>query len=350
MATSTSQQDFGLMPSPAVDPSQIPVLRPIHHTPSLLLINRTTDFSTTSYELNNFNPPETPSKSLSSTPRKPPNPPSTFMIKVSILLSRSSGRDKLASLLQYGAMFIADQRLIPVLDKTPYLNLEESMSTGRKTLRLFKWLKEFERMERAFLQVDPGPHESKLRKTVASVIGLFMHTCSFVYYLVDNILYCSQTGLIRAPEILTLDRMRSVLQLHPESNPMANLDDSFVLLQEKFHLARRVEFEDKLKDWKNLSSLFRLLSALVYCSIQIDSANHALGKEKDMKKRQNLEDLKYDSWTEIMGSLCNLGILLNRLKYLGFDRIPMWGVGVLGIGSSLFGLEKNWPVEKMEDF
>lgn len=341
------------MPSPAVDPSQIPVLRPIHHTPSLLLINRTTDFSTTSYELNNFNPPETPSKSLSSSgaPRKPPAPPSAFMIKVSILLSRSSGRDKLAALLQYGAMFFADQRVFPVSDKTPYLNLEESMSTGRKTLRLFKWLKEFERMERAFLQVDPGPHESKLRKTVASVIGLFMHTCSFAYYLVDNVLYCSQTGLIRAPEILTLDRMRSALQLQTETNPSSTplVDDSFVLLQQKFHSAKRAEFEDKLKDWKNLSSLFRLLSALVYCSIQIDSANHALGKETDVKKRRELEALKYDSWTEIFGSLCNLGILLNRLKYYGFDRIPMWGVGLLGIGSSLFGLEKNWPVEKVED-
>lgn len=41
----------------------------------------------------------------------------------------------------------------------------------------------------------------------------------------------------------------------------------------------------------------------------------------------------------------NLCILLSRLKYPMFRRIPLWGIGILGMIAACCGIHKNWPQE-----
>ena len=70
-----------------------------------------------------------------------------FMTKATVLLSRSSGRDKLAAFMQYGSMFYGHQPLLSVNSDAaaPWRKLEDAMSSGRKLFRLFKWVKEYEK-------------------------------------------------------------------------------------------------------------------------------------------------------------------------------------------------------------
>ena len=278
-----------------------------------------------------------------------------LMIKLGILLSRSSGRDKFCALMQYGSMFWGNQPVFQVSharDAT-WRNLEESMSAGRKTLRLFKWIKEFERMQRAFHMPDPGPHETELRTQIASVLGFLMHTFSFAYYFIDNVLYSSQIGLINRPDVTGIFEFRKMLK-----SGLAH--DEYMKLQRKFRADELLreeskKFEGRLKDWKNYSSLLRLVFAIVYCSLQIDSVQRAervVEKERDASEKEKrkqlweLGELKDESGKEIIASVCNLIILLNRLQMGPFKRVPLWGVGVLGMIAAVFGLDKNWPREK----
>lgn len=273
-----------------------------------------------------------------------------FMVKLGIMLSRSSGRDKFAALLQYGAMFWGNQFVFPVSSArdAPWRNLEDSMSTGRKTLRLFKWIKEFERMQRAFYFADNGPHLTESRRAVASVLGFFMHSLSFAYYFVDNMLYMSQVGLINRPSVVGVPELRTMLKTGLPHEEYLKLQKRYRSDEVQRQSSRL--FEDQLKDAKNYSSLFRLLIAIVYSCLQIQSANETLTlldakNPDDIKKIASLEELKSENYREILASICNLVILLNRLQVSVFKKVPLWGVGVLGVIAAGFGLEKNWPTE-----
>jgi hypothetical protein len=280
-----------------------------------------------------------------------------LLIKLGILFSRSSGRDKFCALLQYGAMFWGNQKIFSVSSArdAPWRNLEESMSAGRKTLRLFKWTKEFERMQRSLAFPDPGPHASEARTKVASALGFFMHTFSFAYYFVDNVLYMSQIGLINNPDVTGIFELRKMLK-------SGLSHDEYQRLQSKFRSDEVLRgnsrmFEGRLRDWKNYASLFRLLTAIAYCSLQIDSVNSAeerLQKQTEMadkqrvKRAMELTELKEGSINEVIASICNLAILLQRLGFPVFKRLPLWSIGVFGIIAAGFGLEKNWPQAQAE--
>lgn len=54
-------------------------------------------------------------------------------------------------------------------------------------------------------------------------------------------------------------------------------------------------------------------------------------------------DYTVDHKRVMLHSGSNLGILLSRLKYPVFRRIPLWGIGILGMIAASCGIQKNWP-------
>lgn len=337
-------------------------LEPLVPNSTLLLPNQNAKLSTVKYELEDISlrkmkEDHTQAENSPLTvvnKSKPPKPPQ-IMIKISVLLSRSSGRDKFAAFLQYGAMFWGHQKLVPQSSSrdAAWYKLEESMSSGRKLLRLFKWLKELERIQRAYYVPDPGPHQSEARRNFMSVLGLFMHSFSFAYYFIDNVLYLSQTGIINRPQVVPLESIRGMLRSKLSHSEYLELQARF--RSDELLRAHQKKFEGKLKDWKNYSSLLRLLAAIVYCSIQVDSAIKARkmlkckSQERDMdkselsKQQKQLETVQRENLKEIAPSVCNLVILLNRLAVPGFNKLPLWSIGLFGMISAMFGMEKNWP-------
>lgn len=98
-----------------------------------------------------------------------------FMTKATVLLSRSSGRDKLAAFMQYGSMFYGHQPLFTV-DSAPrasWRKLEDAMSSGRKLFRLFKWVKEYEKARIALTVPGEflGEWESAVEESLVEGVG-----------------------------------------------------------------------------------------------------------------------------------------------------------------------------------
>jgi hypothetical protein len=399
----------------------------IRRSKTELVLNRTSSFSRIVFELNddlntdkklsnkpengNGNKTTSPETTTSTSSKSSPFKQSTlFLTRLGILLSRSSGRDKFAQFLQYGALFWGNQTLLPTSQArdAPWRNLEESMSSGRKLLRLFKWIKEFERAQRSFWlgdELSVMANASSIRSFIARVLGTFMHSFSFLYYLFDNILYCSQVGLINRPMFLDRAALRLQLRAHyptPDFSQLSKLQNQHQLDQEMRIVVQHRE--SQLKDWRNYSSLFRLLLCCVYCTLQLDTisqervrieteieqikstaalnnsnitdtgydtegSNFGNGNTnntgvfnvtntnnatflitsniltiKELKlKLQRLADAKKDNMDEIYSTICNLIILLNRLEFSIFKNTPTWFVGICGMIAAMIGLEKNWP-------
>jgi hypothetical protein len=80
----------------------------------LVIINRTGSFSRVVYQrsghdLKSLDKPDAP---RSGKP-EPVSDAQELMSKFAVMLSRSSGRDKFASMLQYGALFVGNQVRLP---------------------------------------------------------------------------------------------------------------------------------------------------------------------------------------------------------------------------------------------
>ena len=63
-------------------------------------------------------------------------------------------------------------------EKANWEHVEDSMSSGRKVLRLLKWVLEVQRCRNAV----------KVRDPVLRVLAVLMHAFSSVYYFVDNLI------------------------------------------------------------------------------------------------------------------------------------------------------------------
>jgi hypothetical protein len=391
-------------------------------TAELVLFNRTSSFSKITYELTETtteHPPSTPStppdpilKRPSTTTKQAPASSSHFAARLSVLLSRSSGRDKFAAFLQYFAMFVGHQNLVAVSQDAdaPWRNVEESMSSGRKVLRLLKWIKELERVQRSITHEDMGPHHSRLRALVARVLGFFMHAFSTLYYLVDNVIWASQVGLVNRPNVTgEPGHFRALLSRDLPFPEYIQLQHRHRAEEALRHAAKARE--NRMKDMKNYASFCRLVFAIVYCSLQLDSIRQEVvrlslkqaslleearspskpllnggggatttttttkhlpqdddddndddgnGSEEDsmalsisreaqvVNRMQpifkHLDETALEHRRELWASVANLLILLKRLEIGVFNRLPMWGVGILGVISSILGLQKNWPV------
>jgi len=367
-------------------------------TAELVVLNRTSSFSKITYELTETaDVTLVPSPSAQISPSKAAQKPVAskplahkhLAARLGILLSRSSGRDKFAALVQYFSMFVGHQTVVAVSQdgNAPWRNVEESMSSGRKVLRLLKWIKELERVQRSVTHEDIGPHATKARALIARVLGFFMHSFSTLYYMADNILWSSQVGLINRPPVAEEGSHRRMLSMDLPLQEYIQLQHKH-RADEALRKAARSR-ESMFKDWKNMASFSRLVLCIAYCSLQLDSvAKERLrletkiagmsaldvddaqvvdsdstspdeeGEDDDASEAEreaavvarlraqfrDLDDMDVENRRELWASVFNLLILLRRLELGVFARVPLWCVGLLGVGSSFIGLQKNWPV------
>jgi hypothetical protein len=360
----------------------------------------------------------------------------TRVAQSSVLLGRSSGRDKLAATIQYFALFWGSQPFLDVSGiadgpSAPWRLLEESMSNGRKVFRLGKWIKEYEKARLALTAPDAYigviPGVSARRAMVTRVLAVLMNAFSCSYYLWDNIVWAAQTGLInRAPhEGDPLLKLLSATNKLPYDKYMQLMARHREVLADKAVRQARV---DRWKDYKNYSSLARLVLAMLHSTLQIlslrretarlitryqerlryaagetdmrpvaspsrasastspngdggggggggggdggdgtaarSSSGYALDRYDSLRSIEQTQLLRVDVTRlarqrdqrlqevadaitehrqELVACAGNLGILLNRLKFPLFDRMPLWVVGVLGVVASGIGCMKNWP-------
>lgn len=351
----------------------------------------------------------------------------TLVARVGTLLGRSSGRDKVAAVVQYYSLFWGSQ---PFLDITgiqdgpdaPWKKLEESMSQGRKVMRLGKWVKEYERVRVALTAPDSYlgliPSEpSKDNRLIAifhRVIAVLMNVFSFWYYVYDNLVWAAQSNLIaRAPELTSIQELFKSAAALPYEKYIK------LLAQHNQNRSLREAAAAKVARWKNLknySSLGRLLLASIHSTMMIDALRKehvrlllryaerirfAQGEEIQLpsssptasseqqeesvassptSRLRNFDSFAYPSGDEMpptppgrghdavvklvkereqrvnevldaitdqkqdmLATVCNLGILLNRLKFRYFENLPLWFIGVLGVISGYCGCIKNWP-------
>jgi hypothetical protein len=114
------------------------------------------------------------------------------------LLNSSKGRDKFCQLLQYVANFYCTcmresqeygtevrARKNPSVNKAK--KFESSISNGRKIFRLFLWLNEIAELNDLI----------KLQKfgVPMRILKIISTSCSFIYYLTDNIVYLANLDL-----------------------------------------------------------------------------------------------------------------------------------------------------------
>mmetsp|Transcript_18587 Transcript_18587/g.24269 ORF Transcript_18587/g.24269 Transcript_18587/m.24269 type:complete len:544 (-) Transcript_18587:385-2016(-) len=318
-----------------------------------------------------------------------------FVAKLIVLLSRSSGRDKLAAFFQYGSMFWGNQPFVNVSGikdgpEAPWRLLEDSMSSGRKVFRLFKWVKEYERARLALTVPDQylGCVRTKARAIVTRILAILMHGFAGGYYFVDNMIWAAQIGFInRAAKAAD---MKTLFQQKVPYEEYVSFQSQFIQIQHQRELAQ--DRIDRWKDWKNWFSLQRLIFAIIHCLLQIDSLHterhrlevryaeriayskamaaasarsSASGSGSDMsvsddglpiKEAEDLEieregrllDVRvaeFDTKRTLLACICNIAILLNRLKFEYFKKVPLWGVGLFGVVAALCGIHKNYPTK-----
>lgn len=408
-----------------------PVRSALKKPEDLRFIIRSTDpigQDTAVYEFNKYQMPigevKKPFKGVAGTLHRIERIIATYLARLSVLLGRSSGRDKAASVIQYAAMFWGSQPLnlsgIEDSDEAPWKKLEESMSSGRKVFRLGKWIKEYERARVALTAPDSylGVHPTKYHALVTRFLAVLMNTFSFWYYVFDNMIWAAQANLInRYP------REKEIRKMLFEAYPKLSYDH-YVQLQAKHikALHQRAKADKRVqrwKDFKNYASLGRLAFAIVHCIMQVrslrkedqrlqdryrDRINRAeallspesvgrrdsfedegstssedtasisssgasltrrnsdrfdsvgsaserpyLGRNPDelrselSTRRAEVDDAVAEQNNELIAALCNLGILLNRLKFPFFRMFPLWFIGILGVVSGSLGCLKNWP-------
>lgn len=116
---------------------------------------------------------------------------------ISQVLYTSQGREAFLALLQYCAELYKE-----CMKDYTYFNaaehwtnsvqnarsVEHSMSSGRKMIRLFRFLDEVGAIERLLERTGTWQ--------VLSVLQLLSHSCSFLYYVLDNLVLASSIGVI----------------------------------------------------------------------------------------------------------------------------------------------------------
>ena len=248
------------------------------------------------------------------------------------ILQLSSGRDKVVAFIQNFAKFASDAPLLCTPEGEMYWvwrGVESNLSDSRKVFRFLKWLREVYKVRR-------GVHRAKLgyQEGVASigftcgVMDVCGHACSFLYFLLDNILWATSVGLIRSKE----KRMHLIGSFVREENYRHN--SSLV------HWLGGVR---GIKTWKNYASFYRLMFALaanillLYKSLRRRQSDSP-GAEK-RKRKFDLDDPKLFHSLEILGMLCNFVILNSKLGFRARSHLAM---GLLGMLAAAQGVWRNW--------
>lgn len=284
---------------------------------------------------------------------------SKYLAKFVILHSRSSGVDKMASFFQYGSMFYGDvilrltkayslkslflSKIAPFKESESrwWVLLEDSMSSGRKVLRLFKWMKE---VERAKLSLNAKKSVKTLSLRLLTFIAHLFAAC---YYFFDNLIWATQIGLLNS----TRHRERQLLRLFKNDAQFEQYKE-YQLVYKDF-LKAKGSANKRIEGWKNIrnfSSLYRLLFAVFLNLITIFNAKAEVrrleSKYEDEVNNDRIEKIRQqteEKYLETVAVSCNLLMTLSRLKFRYFKELPLYSIGLMGMVAGAIGIRNNWP-------
>lgn len=118
------------------------------------------------------------------------------------VLHLSSGRDKLLAFIQNFCKYQYG-KLAPETEKAhTYLRVHDSLSSSRKAFRFLKWVREVYKIRRGIDRFESGYEQGGLRciPAMCGMLDICGHSCSFGYYLIDNILWGASVGIFTVPK------------------------------------------------------------------------------------------------------------------------------------------------------
>lgn len=250
---------------------------------------------------------------------KPVAPAFNFVYDV---LQLSSGRDKFCALMQGYAKFASEVFAEPDSERHwMYRGVEDSLSDGRKIFRLFKEFREVYKMRRGCHRMWQGFDEQGIMSIPAACgcLDVLGHTCSFFYYLFDNLLWAASVGLVRTPS----EWQRTMWQGGRRNGPVVSFFGG----------------ASSIKQMKNYASIWRLMFAVTANALLLSKALPACAAVR-RGRFQGPDDPRLFHTLELVGMAASFRILLSKLKYAKTKSHAH--LGLLAIVAALCGIYSNW--------
>jgi hypothetical protein len=253
------------------------------------------------------------------------------------ILQLSSGRDKVVAFIQNFAKFGSDALCAEDSERYwTFRGVEENLSDSRKVFRFLKWLREVYKVRRGLHRADEGLKKSGVCSIDFScgVMDVLGHTCSFFYFLLDNLTWAVSVGVLQANNQVPDGR----IQRRPRVDGL---------------VVAWLGGEKGMKRWKNYSSMYRLYFALAANVLLLykcwrdrrrqraQAATPALGSSLGSSASSLLDDPLLFHSLEVVGMLCNYRILLSKLGVAGWGASHAY-MGFLGMAAASQGVWRNW--------
>ena len=144
--------------------------------------------------------------------------------------------------------------------------VERSLSNSRKIFRFLNWMDEI--MQIYYYLTFHGSNNSKW----GDILKALMHSCSFFYYLMDNLVFYSNIGLISENNMFIslknikqyFSLLRNIIKMYVDIRKYFVLTSKMTILLEKINLSSK---QDKEKDL--LDSIIKMRSSLLYLKLCI---------------------------------------------------------------------------------
>ncbi len=255
------------------------------------------------------------------------------------ILQLSSGRDKVVAFIQNFAKFSSDA-LCRADSEIHWIcrGVEDNLSDSRKVFRFLKWLREVYKVRRGLHRADLGLKKSGILSIdfTCGVMDVLGHTCSFLYFLLDNLLWATSVGVLQTKAVPAFIQQ---LDWYDATVPRRNGS-----------VVRLLGGVTGIKRMKNYSSMFRLYFALTANVFLLYQAWRSRGRavREDAEQqvtstvaRSALDDPLLFHSLEVLGMLCNLRVLFSKLNVPGW-RASHAKLGLLGMAAALQGVWRNW--------
>lgn len=118
------------------------------------------------------------------------------------VLHLSSGRDKLLAFIQNFCKYRVGKLENGTANALTYMRVHDSLSSSRKAFRFLKWVREVYKIRRGIDRFEQGYEQGGLCSIPATcgMLDICGHSCSFGYYLIDNILWGVSVGIFNVPK------------------------------------------------------------------------------------------------------------------------------------------------------
>lgn len=236
------------------------------------------------------------------------------------VLQFSSGRDKFCALMQGYAKFASEVLAKPDSERHwMYRGIEDSLSDGRKIFRLFKEFREVYKVRRGWSRFSQGAQEEGTFSIPAAcgVLDMLGHTCSFFYYLGDNLLWAASVGLVRSKEVPKMQRRM------------------WKGFRKNGAILNSLGGVSNVKQKRNWASIWRLNFAIGANILLFYKAVVRLG----WKSLEGPDDARLFHTLEIIGMLASYRVLLSKLNILKASHARL---GLLAMLAAACGIWSNW--------